>query len=404
MTAIDCNEGVIVGGEALAPKAGVPVGLFALAVGVIIANLFAPQTLVGLMSESFGLRTSMSGLVAMISFLGYALGLFFAVPLADLVENRRLVLAMLATAVVSAACVPFAPNVTVLFALLFVLCAACSVNQVLVPAAAAMTVPEHRGRVIGDIMSGLMVGILLSRPIASFLAGIWGWQSFYFASAAAMAVLAVTLSVKLTGRTPGRTSSYMGLVGSMWQLFAGEPVLRHRSISAAIVMAAFNFFWTTIAYVLGGEPFHLGQKSIAVFALAGAGGAIVTPMVGRWSDRGLGKRVTAIGHVVIVLGFGLAAICGLARSAPTIVTLIGLGLGAVMLDVGVLSDQTVGRYLINLLRPDARGRINGIFVGVFFIGGAIGSAASALLWSHGGWGAVCAGGAALGALAFATRR
>lgn len=141
-----------------------------------------------------------------------------------------------------------------------------------------------------------------------------------------------------------------------------------------------------------------------LFALVGAGGAIITPMVGRWSDRGLGNRVTAVGHVAIMVGFAVAAFSGLSRSLPAALALAGLGVSAVLLDMGVLSDQTVGRYLVNLLRPEARGRINGIFVGVFFIGGAAGSAASGLLWSDGGWGAVCAGGAALGLLAFVTRR
>jgi MFS family permease len=219
-----------------------------------------------------------------------------------------------------------------------------------------------------------------------------------------MTPLAATLAYRLEVRVPARTQRYGALIGSMWQLFIGEPVLLRRSISAAIVMAAFNFFWTTIAYVLSAEPFHLGQKSIAVFALAGAGGAIISPIAGRWADRGLGGRITAIGHVAIMAAFGMAAFFGMAHSMPVMLTLIGLALSAVVLDMGVLCDQTVGRYLINLIKPEARGRINAIFVGVFFIGGAIGSTLSAILWSSGGWGAVCAGGTAIGLLAFITRK
>jgi len=389
-----------------APAAGMraPVALFALAAGIIITNSFAPQTLVGLMAASAGVTTSMSGLIAMIPFLGYAAGLFFLVPLADLVENRRLVLRMLTAATLSAVGVIFAPNAAVLLPLLFILGAACSVIQVLVPIAAAMTEPEHRGRVIGDIMSGLMVGILLSRPAASLLAGSFGWKGFYVASAAAMGLLTVTLAFRLIERHPVQNTTYRHLIASLWHLFASEPVLRRRSISAAIVMIAFNFFWTTIAYVLGSAPIHLGQTGIAAFALVGAGGALITPAVGRWSDKGLGKRVTAISHVVMMVGFGIAAVSGLTASLPIYVILIGLGISALMLDMGVLGEQTVGRYMINQLKPEARGRINGIFVGVFFIGGAIGSALSGMLWSIGGWGAICLGGAFLGLLAFTTRR
>ncbi|MHC5539032.1 MFS transporter [Singulisphaera rosea] len=388
---------------ATAPRR-VPVALFALSVGVIITNVFAPQILIGRMAASFGLREASGGLIAMIPLLGYAMGLFFLVPLSDLVETRRLVVSMLGVATLAAAGIVLAPGAGSLFALLFILGAACSANQVLMPAAAAMTEPEHRGRVLGDIMSGLMIGILLSRPIASVLAGTWGWKAYYVASATSMALLATTLALSLPERRPVQTSAYPQLIGSLWDLFKNEPVLRQRSISAAIVMAAFNFYWTTIVYVLQGTPLELSPWGIGVFALVGAGGAFVTPLAGRLADRGLGTRVTTIAHVTLMAGFGLAALSGLAVPGPNHLILVGLGFSALMLDMGVLGDQTVGRYLINQLRPEARGRINAIFVGVFFIGGAIGSAVSGMLWATGGWAAVCFGGVCLGLLALATRK
>jgi predicted MFS family arabinose efflux permease len=356
------------------------------------------------MAAAIGVKTSLSGFIAMIPFLGYAAGLFFLVPLADLVENRRLVLLMLSAATISSIGIILAPNPTTLFVLLFTLGAGSSTIQVLVPIAAAMTEPERRGRVIGDIMSGLMVGILLARPAASLLAGVWGWKAFYIASAALLTLLGSTLALRLETRRSMQATSYLNLLASLWHLLAGEPVLRHRSFSAAIVMAAFNFFWTTIAYVLGDAPLHLSQTGIAVFALVGAGGAIITPMVGRWSDRGLGKRITAIAHIVMIAGFGVAALSGLSTSASPYAMLVGLGVSALMLDMGVLGDQTVGRYMINQLKPEARGRLNGIFVGIFFVGGAVGSALSGMLWSTGGWGAICIGGAALGLFAFVIRK
>jgi MFS family permease len=169
---------------------------------------------------------------------------------------------------------------------------------------------------------------------------------------------------------------------------------------AAIVMAAFNIFWTSIVFVLGAAPFHLEQHGIAIFALVGAGGAVVTPLVGRMADKGMGQRATNIAHVVLILGFGVAALGGLVFSLPIYLLLGLLGLSAITLDVGVLGNQTVGRYMINLLRPEARGRINAIFVGVFFIGGAIGSTAAGMLWATGGWTAICLGGVTCGLLSF----
>jgi predicted MFS family arabinose efflux permease len=375
-----------------------PVLLFTITVAVLITNLFAPQTLVGLMASAFGLSTAWSGFVAMIPLLGYAGGLFFMVPLADLVENRRLITRMLVSASVCAVGIVLIPNEAVLFPLLLVLGASCSVIQILMPTAAAMTAPEHRGRVLGDIMGGLMVGILLSRPIASFLAGWWGWKGFFVASAISSALLCATLAIRLPERRPASSLTYWTLLASLWRLLAEEPVLNKRSIMAALVMAAFNLFWTSVVFVLSTAPFRLGQQGVAIFALVGAGGAIFTPLVGRMADKGLGQRVTNVAHIVLIAGFGVAALGGLAFSLPTFLLLGLLGLSAVTLDVGVLGNQTVGRYMINLLRPEARGRINGIFVGIFFIGGAVGSAAAGLLWSAGGWAAICAGGAICGLL------
>ena len=377
-----------------------PVLLFTICVAVLITNLFGPQTLVGLMASSFGLSTAASGTMAMISTIGYSLGLFFIVPLADLVENRRLISCMLLSASLCATGVVLAPNAYVLFPLLFGLGASSTVIQILMPTAAAMTEPAQRGRVLGDIMGGLMVGILLSRPAASFLAGIWNWKGFFVASAICSALLFATFAIRIPERRPSTNIAYGALIGSLWVLLRNEPVLLKRSIMAAIVMAAFNVFWTSIVYVLGATPFHLEQHGIAIFALVGAGGAVVTPLVGRMADRGLGQRATNIAHVVLILGFGVGAIGGLASSLPIYLLLGLLGLSAVTLDVGVLGNHTVGRTLINLLRPEARGRINALFVGIFFLGGAVGSTAASMLWATGGWAAVCLGGAMCGLLSF----
>lgn len=380
------------------PKVSVP--LFGTAVAIIIMNLFAPQTLVGLMAKSLGMNPASSGLIAMVSSLGYSIGLFFLVPLADLVKNRRLVVQMLTVATLAAVGVVFAPNAPALLVLLFILSAASSAIQVLVPAAASMTAPHERGKVIGDIMGGLLVGILLSRPIASFLANIWGWRAFYVFSAVAMGLLNVALAARLPDRAPTLGTTYGKLISSLTRLFLKEPVLLKRSITAAIVMAAFNLFWTAVAFALSGPAFHFGQKEIATFALVGAGGAIVTPLVGRMADKGWHQRVTTYAHFTLAAGFAVAAWSILASSLPEAVRLVGLGLSAILLDVGVIGDQTIGRYLINFLRPEARGRINAIFVGIFFVGGAIGSALSSLLWAAGGWGAICLAGALLALFAF----
>lgn len=377
----------------------VPVGLFALAVGIMVTNLFAPQTMLAAIANSFHLGGSYGGMIAMVTLLGYSAGLFLLVPLADLYENRFLVLVMLLIAAASAGVIPFTTTGYSLFPLLFLLGASCSAIQILVPIAASMAPPERRGRVIGDVMGGLMVGILLARPAASFLQDIWGWQAFYFASAGATLVLTALLTVKLPARVPDRESGYIGLIASLASLLATQPVLRQRAISAAIVMAAFNLFWTSIASILQSKAFGLTAEGVGLFALVGAGGAAVTPIVGRLADKGHARLVTRSSHLVMVLGFAFAAWAGSPQHISQIALLGILGLSAVLLDVGVTGDQTVGRHAINHLRPEARGRINGLFVGIFFLGGAAGSAASGFLWSYGGWTLTCLAGAALGSLA-----
>ncbi|MFC4275367.1 MFS transporter [Achromobacter aloeverae] len=373
--------------------------LLAASVGVIVTNLFAPQTLVAPMAASLGLDMGHSGLIAMMTLLGYACGLFLLVPLADLVENRRLVLVELLVAIAAAGTAAVAGDATGLMAALFVLGMACSAIQVLVPIAADMAAPAQRGRVIGDVMGGLMVGILLARPIASLIAQAWGWRGFYVASALGMSVIALVLVARLPRRRPVARDSYGALIASLWGLLRGEPVLRRRSLSAALAMAAFSLYWSAVALRLAQAPFGFDQVDIAVFALVGAGGAIATPWFGRAGDRGWTRSATLAADALMIAGFGVAAWAGWTRTGSATLPMIAMGMAAVLLDVGVTGDQTLGRRAINMLRPEARGRINGLFVGLFFLGGAAGSALAGIAWVLGGWPAVCVMGAIFSAAA-----
>ncbi|GAC1041554.1 MFS transporter [Rhizobium sp. No.120] len=389
-------------GEVSAAPAAPSTLLFAIATGVIILNLFAPQTLVGIIGPSLGFSESGAGLVAMASLLGYAAGLFFLVPLADLMENRQLVLRMLLAALVMAVAAAFAPTGWSLLIFLFLLGAACSAIQILVPIAAAMAPPEHRGRVIGNVMSGVMVGILVSRPLASLIADLWGWRSFYALSAATLALLAALLALRLPERRPLVSASYGALIGSLFGLLREEPVLRLRAFTAALMMASFSLFWTSVALRLAQPPFSLGQSGIALFALVGAGGAAATSVFGRMGDRGWTQVATLASHLIALAAMALAAWVGGIRSGDSVALLVLLGVSAVLLDVGVTGDQTLGRRAVNLLKPEARGRINGLFVGIFFLGGALGSALAGTAWDFGGWVAVCAGAAGFGVIALIT--
>ncbi|MGS0892621.1 MFS transporter [Burkholderia stagnalis] len=379
---------------------------FAATVGVIVMDLFAAQPLTGPISADLRLPAGLAGLVAMLPQLGYAAGLVLLVPLVDLLENRRLIVATLAVCAATLALPAFTHSGAVFLVATLIAGAASSVIQMLVPMAASMAPEARRGRAVGNVMSGLMLGILLSRPLASLIAGAAGWRAFYALAAAANAAIAVVLALRLPVRRPAATAGYRALLASLGRLLTDEPVLRRHALSAALAMAAFSAFWTAVGLRLAQPPFGLDLHGIALFAFAGASGAIVTPLAGRAGDRGHGPAARRIAHAtmlaaLVVLGIAGAGWFGFDAHAHRDLALTLLAGGAALLDAGVVTDQTLGRRDINLLNPAARGRLNGLFVGLFFVGGALGAALAGSAWAWGGWSAVCGVGFAFAGLAAA---
>ncbi|EPS1225765.1 MFS transporter, partial [Burkholderia cenocepacia] len=236
---------------------------FAATVGVIVMDLFAAQPLTGPISADLHLPPGLAGLVAMLPQLGYAAGLALLVPLVDLLENRRLIVATLAVCAAALALPAFTQSGTVFLLATLVAGAASSVIQMLVPMAASMAPEAQRGRAVGNVMSGLMLGILLSRPLASLIAGSAGWRAFYLLAALANAAIAVVLALRLPARTPSITAGYRALLASMGRLVADEPVLRRHALSATLAMAAFSAFWTAVGLRLAQPPFALDLHGIA---------------------------------------------------------------------------------------------------------------------------------------------
>lgn len=374
--------------------------LGAITTGVVVTNLFAPQILVGLIGQSLGMTAWQAGLVSTLTLLGYALGLLLLVPLVDLIENRRLILRTLGCAIVAAMATALAPTPALLLLATFILGASCAAIQMMVPLVASMVAPERRGQAIGEVMSGLMVGILLSRPAASLIADLWSWRAYYLASAILMTLLAAALGRYLPMLQPAARVSYGELLRSFPKLLREEPVLRVRAWTASLVMASFTAFWSAVALRLPQAPFALDAKGIAAFALIGVAGAAATPLAGRWGDKGWARPLFFAAHLCIIGSLALCAWAGAMESR--IAALLVLSLGTILLDVGITADQTLGRRAVNLLRPEARGRINGLFVALFFIGGGVGSAAASLAWSFGGWTPVCAVAASFGVLGLVT--
>ncbi|MEM5472987.1 MFS transporter [Hoeflea sp. AS60] len=385
------------------PLSGLLTLLFAAACGLIAANLYYAQPLAGPIGQSLGMSEAATGLVVTLTQIGYGLGLLFIVPLGDLVENRKLVLILTAVAGLAALGCALSETATpFLIASLMIGIGSVAV-QVLVPFAAHLAPEASRGRVVGNVMSGLMAGIMLSRPLASFMADLFSWHAIFIFSLVAMMAIGVILAFLLPKRVPQSRMSYPALIASLGHLFVNEPVLRRRGLYQACLFAAFSLFWTVTPLVLAGPGFGLGQDGIALFALAGAAGAIASPIAGHWADKGWIHRVTLFSMLAVASAFLVTLVVGEG-------SLFALGvfvLAAIVLDFGVTSNLVVGQRAIYGLSAEHRSRINGIFMATFFAGGAFGSAVGGWAFAHGGWPTAAMIGATLPVLAlagFATER
>ncbi|KTT14199.1 MFS transporter [Pseudomonas oryzihabitans] len=363
--------------------------VFALAAGILVLALYAAQPLVGVLGPELGLPPRWAGLVSTATLLGYATGLLLLVPLTDLFENRRLILTTLSANALALLLLAVAPSAAVFLVTAFAVGLSMSVIQMLVPVVAGLSEAANRGRTVGTVMSGLMLGVLLSRPLASLLTQWLSWRCLYALLGLLVGGLIPLLARNVHPLHPPAGISYGRLLLSLGRLLREEPVLRARAASQALGMGAFSVFWTAITLRLTEPPLALGPNGIALFALAGVAGAIVAPLAGRAGDRGLTRPATLLAHATILVALLLAYWGGVSFAANRTLSLTLLLLAAVALDLGVIADQALGRRAINLLRPEARGRLNGLFTGLFFLGSALGAALSGLAWQVAGWSGAC---------------
>ncbi|MBC7458870.1 MAG: MFS transporter [Bdellovibrionaceae bacterium] len=356
--------------------------LLTFSVGVIAANLYYAQPLTAQISHALGLEPTVAGLVVTLTQIGYGLGVLFLVPLGDLVENRKLILSLIGLAILALLVVSTSTQTITYFASALVLGIGVSSVQMIVPYAAHLSPVEKRGQVVGKLMSGLMMGIMLSRPIAGLLTDLISWHAVFYLSAVMMLIIMVCLYLYLPKRQPSHSNiHYYSLLKSMGHLFLKYSILRRRAIYQAFMFAAFCLFWTATPLLLAGPDFHLSQSQIAIFALVGVGGAILAPIAGKMADRGLTRTASRLSMIAGALAF---AITHLAPAGST-ASLILLTLAAILLDGGVSSNLVLGQREIFELPAEFRGRLNSIYIAIIFIGGAFGSFIGVWAYSHGQW-------------------
>ena len=355
--------------------------LLAASCGLIVANLYVAQPLVGPIGASLGLSPAARGLIPTMSQVGYGAGLLLIVPLADLVENRRLILCALGLAVPALAAAALSTHAAPFLAASLLIGLGSVAAQILVPYAAHMATDATRGRVVGNVMSGLMLGIMLARPVASFVTQASSWHAVFALLATAMVGLALVLRAALPPRRPEPGPGYGALLASMGRLALRTPVLQRRALYHACLFAAFSLFWTAVPLQLA-SAYHLSQDGIALFALVGVAGAVAAPLAGRAADRGWTRPATALAIAAVIAALLLGR---LGDQGGSRLGLAALVVAAVVLDLGVTANNVLGQRAIYQLGGAARGRLNGLYMATFFAGGAAGSALGGWAYARGGW-------------------
>lgn len=354
----------------------------AAACGVAVANIYYCQPMLRLMQRDFSGAASI-GLVPTATQLGYALGLFLLVPLGDIMERRRLIVVQFLVLALTLVGNALAPTPTGLLAASFLVGMASTVAQQIVPFAAALAAPEARGKVIGTVMGGLLCGLLFSRTLAGFVGTHFGWRAMFW--------LAVPLSLAVAGlmaaRLPFSKASssnrlgYGGALRSLLPLWREEPVLRRATLLQSLLFATFTSFWAILAFHLQEPQFRLGADVAGLFGVVGAVGVFAAPLAGRLADRRGPALVILLGVCLCLVSW---LIFGLWNRLP------GLILAVVLLDFVIQSVLVSNQHRVYALQPQARSRLNTIFMTGMFIGGGLGSAGATVVWSHGGWLGVCA--------------
>jgi len=358
--------------------------LMSFAVGTMVANVYYPQPILALIAESLGLRPDAAGLVMTLTQVGYGLGVLFIVPLGDLFENKKLILTMIAVTIAAELTLGFSHAVWPYCVASIAAGLGAATVQIIVPYTTHLYDRAMRGQVIGGLMSGLMLGIMLSRPLASLMTDLVSLHSVFYVSAAMMILLFWSLAYVLPSRQPAKTGlKYGQFIWSMKQLALNTPILRRRATYQGLMFGAFCIFWVTVPLMLVNSSFHFTQRGVAVFALAGLAGAVVAPLAGRMADKGFSRRAS-----ILAFSFGIFSFL-LSHFAPegSWLALAILVVAANFLDAGVSAHLVLGQRAIFMIDPANQSRLNGLYVAIIYVGGAVGSALGAWAYLHGGWGA-----------------
>ena len=362
--------------------------LFAIATGQAVASNYLAQPLLDTISHELQVSSGVAGLIVTTAQAGYAAGLILLLPLGDLFERRRLITTLAVITAVGLAAAALAPSAGFFMAAAGVVGLTSVMAQILVPFAATLSPDAERGRVLGAVMSGLLLGILLARTVSGVVAQLAGWRTVYWLAAALMLAQAALLWVKLPTYRQHAGLSYPRLLTSVLKIARAEPILRRRALFGALSFGAFSVLWTTLAFLLAGPQYGYTEGTIGLFGLVGAAGALTASVVGRFTDRGWSRRLTGLTSLLLMTGYALVWLGGTSLAA--------LIAGIVVLDVGSQGLHITNQSEIYRLQPEARSRVNAFYMTSCFVGAAAGSAVAAFVYERWSWDGVCALGVAIG--------
>jgi len=366
--------------------------VMAIATGLIVANLYYNQPLLDDIARTFHVGSGKAGQVGGLTQLGYATGMLFIAPLADMIRRKRLIMVCLALATVALIFVGMAKGINLLIAASYFVGIFSLIPPLLVPMTAHLARPEERGAKIGFVMSGLLLGILLSRTISGFVGAHLGWRAMFYIAAVIMLAIWLLLFFLLPEVEPEYTGTYGALMKSLLSLVREEPALRVAAIRGALCFACFSAFWVTLTFLLR-ENFNKGSDVAGLFGLVGAFGALAAGLMGKLSDKMDAYKLSTFTLLFIVVSFVVFYFSGH--------SFIGLIIGVIVMDMGVQATHISNQSLIFALRPEARNRINTIYMVAYFIGGGFGTYLAAQAWAHYKWTGVCVLGIAISVIAMA---
>jgi predicted MFS family arabinose efflux permease len=355
--------------------------VMSIACGLTVANLYYIQPLLADIAKTFHVSQLSIGLAAMLTQIGYAVGMIFILPLGDIKEKRSLIVIVLLCSIISLMSMFFSSNIYILIISSFAVGFTSIIPQLIIPLAAQLSNPQQRGQTIGKIMSGLLIGILLSRTVSGILGSHFGWRTVYLIAAIMMLVLMAILRKFIPLCEPDSDIKYTQLLKSMIDLIKTEPVLREASINGALMFSAFSAFWTALIFLLESSHYNLGAEAGGLFGLVGISGALAAPLVGKIADKRGSRFAIGICIIVVIVAYLFFFLFGF--------KILGLIIGIILIDLGVQSCNVSNQARIHSLNEKTRNRLNTIYMVSFFLGGALGSFLGSYCYSQFGWYGVC---------------